>query len=55
MTCKAALAIKGEWFGCDNGPHPHDIHGNTEAGSIWSSHDEIERLPTPESAEVPDA
>lgn len=34
--CAAALAVKGETYGCDN-TGQHDVHGNTSAGAIWQA------------------
>lgn len=44
--CKAVIAIKGEWFGCDEPNLTHPIHGSTEAGTIWVNHDEALALPS---------
>ena len=53
--CKAAIAIKGEWFGCDEPNLTHPIHGSGDGEVIWVSHDELLALPRrEETVEAPD-
>jgi hypothetical protein len=34
-ACSGALNVRGEQYDCDH-DFEHDVHGNTDAGAIWS-------------------